>query len=70
VCLPSSDGPFARVVGEALASGTVATIAELEERVRLSYPNVRVVPRELEGESQPTWYVYRDGGFRPPETQS
>jgi hypothetical protein len=70
VCLPSSDGEFARVVGEALASGRVATIAELEDRVRPSYPNVRVLPSELAGELQPTWYVYRDGGLWPTERDS
>lgn len=68
VCLPSSDAEFVRVVGEALASGRVATMAGLEERVRPSYPNVRVVARELTGEPLPTWYVYRDGAFRPPES--
>jgi hypothetical protein len=56
------------VVGEALASDRVTTIAELEERVRPSYPNVRIVARDLSGETQPTWYVYRDGAFRPPRT--
>lgn len=70
VCLPSSDGEFALVVGEALASGRVATRAELEDRIRPSYPNVRILPRELTGEPQPTWYVYRDGGFRPSERDS
>jgi hypothetical protein len=65
-CFPSDDHEFARVVGELLASGRVDTIAELEDRVRQSYPNVRVLPRQLAGEPQPTWYVYRDGGFRPP----
>ena len=70
VCLPSSDGEFARVVGESLASGRVATIAELEDRVRPSYPNVRILRSELTGEPLPTWYVYRDGGFRPSGTDS
>lgn len=67
VCMPTSDGEFARVVGEALASGRVATMRELEDRVRPAYPNVRSVVRELSGELRPTWYVYRDGAFRPPD---
>lgn len=65
VTLPSPDTAFRRVVESALASGSITKPSELEDWMRPLYPSTFVRARELSGETEPTWYVYRDGSFAP-----
>jgi hypothetical protein len=62
--IPSSDGAFKAHVDEIAASVALDAPASLEKRLRRLYPRVKVRARGLAGEG-PTWYVYRDGGWRP-----
>ncbi len=63
ICVPSSDWAFARVVDRLLALGGVTSTRGLEQELRPLYPQARVRRRELSGEPQETWYVYRDRRF-------
>ncbi len=69
ICVPSSDPAFARVVGRVLADRAVSSTGRLEQELRPLYPQARVRRRELDGEPEETWYVYRDRRFptRPDE---
>ena len=40
--------------------------ALLEDCLRLRWPAALVRPRELEGEREEIWYVYRDGHWTRP----
>jgi hypothetical protein len=57
---PPNDSGFADAI-EALLDAGVVDPAAAEERLRASYPNVVVRPRELADETTPVWYVYREG---------
>jgi hypothetical protein len=65
VCIPSSDTLFSNVVrGRLAAAPEIRSPDQLEEALRSQYPQVRVRPRELAGETNLIWYVYRNGvGF-------
>jgi PAS domain-containing protein len=61
--IPSSDTAFRAQVERLIADEAPATPEELEERLRRLFPRALVRRRDITGES-PTWYVYRDGGWR------
>jgi PAS domain-containing protein len=50
-----------------LSRDAAATPAALQARLRRIFPRAIVHPSAVSGEL-PTWYVYRDGRWRPPET--
>ena len=60
--IPSADRAFAGVVEQ--AARWASSPAELEERLRALYPNVRLSERILSDEPR-VYYVYRDGGVFP-----
>jgi PAS domain-containing protein len=66
ITIPASDGAFRTHVDRIRAETAPATAEELEVRLRRLFPRAVVRERELSGEP-PSWYVYRDGGWRPPE---
>ena len=68
VCIPSSDSLFSDIVNATLvARPEISRPDELAAALRKEYPEVRVRPRELSGEAQLIWYVYRNGvGFTTP----
>ena len=57
---PANDREFEGAIEAALAEG-VRDPRDLEIRLRARYPRVLVRPRELDAESIPMWYVYREG---------
>ena len=63
--MPSGDRLFARHLRLLLDRLTPATPEVLERRLHKFYPRAQVHPRELSGEVQPTWYVYREAGLPP-----
>ena len=63
---PGSDATFKRLA-ETHASNGVATPADLEERLRQSYPSARVIEGISGNTSLERWYVYRDGRWINPE---
>ncbi|MEA2518664.1 MAG: hypothetical protein QOF49_744 [Chloroflexota bacterium] len=63
ICVPSADSAFATAVRTALAADDAGSPSDLERRVRAWAPQAVVHPRELSGESEVTWYVYRDGAY-------
>ncbi|MEO8252081.1 MAG: hypothetical protein ABI978_04620 [Chloroflexota bacterium] len=68
---PADDVEFAAYAQALLGSGA-ASVAELEERLRVVYPLTVVHARALDGERILVWYVYRDGrwvGLRPGEQE-
>ena len=63
---PATDNAF-RVLAEKQAREGTSTPAELEGRLRPTYPSVRVIegiPGETRSER---WYVYRDGRWINPD---
>jgi PAS domain-containing protein len=64
--IPATDAAFRKRVEQIRAETTPRTPDELEARLRRVFPRAVVRERELSGEP-PSWYVYRDGGWRPPE---
>jgi hypothetical protein len=68
VCIPSSDIPFQDLVKGTMARDpSISSPADLENALRDEYPEVRVRPRELAGQVDRIWYVYRNGvGFAAP----
>ena len=65
--IPSSDAAFAKFVASIRVRDASSTAAEFERRLRTIFPRVVVRERSLSGED-PSWYVYRDGGWRPDAT--
>jgi hypothetical protein len=63
ICLPSSDVAFANAVHRSLAAENIGYPWELEDALRSRYPAVQVRVREITGELEITWYVYRDADF-------
>ena len=60
---PRSDEEFvARVQTEGPASSSAEA---LQARLRADYPKAVVRPRQLEGEREEIWYVYREGSWVP-----
>jgi hypothetical protein len=72
VCIPSSDGSFSDLVDATLrSSADIRAPEDLEAALRPLYPEARVRPRELSGEADLIWYVYRNGvGFMPPGSET
>ncbi len=64
---PRSDAAFRAAVDERARGAS--TPAELQARLRVTYPIATVRPRELSGEPDPVWYVYRDGRWIAPGDQ-
>jgi hypothetical protein len=61
---PRSDVRFVELVTELTADGTFDQ-ADLQDRLRVDYPDAVVRRRELSSESTEMWYVYRDGRWSP-----
>jgi hypothetical protein len=57
---PADDLAFVGEVDRLMDDG-VAEAAELERRLRDSFPSAVVRPRDLSNEPFVVWYVYRDG---------
>jgi PAS domain-containing protein len=66
VTIPSSGLAFRKLVERAFADTEALPAEHLEARLRRLFPRATVRERALSGEA-PTWYVYRDGQWRPPE---
>ena len=64
VAIPTADTAFRLHVQEITTRNAFHDPDALTERLRQLYPRVVVRARVLEGEA-PTWYVYRDGRWRP-----
>ena len=63
ICFPSSDSVFATAVHQSLATESIGYPRDLEDALRSRYPSVQVRIREITGEPEVTWYVYRDADF-------
>ncbi len=57
---PADDLAFVGEV-ERLVDGGATEASELERRLRKTYPDAVVRPRDLSNEPFVVWYVYRDG---------
>jgi PAS domain-containing protein len=64
ITIPTSDQAFRQHV--ASLEGGSSDPQALERRLRRLFPLVAVRERAISG--QPAWYVYRDGSWRPPDT--
>ena len=62
---PADDRAFVGEVERLMESGATEA-AELERRLRTSYPSAVVRPRDLANEPFVVWYVYRDGHWVAP----
>ena len=62
---PRSDKDF--VARAEAAAADAATADELQGRLRANYPRTVVRLRQISGESDLVWYVYREGRWIPPE---
>lgn len=62
---PRSDQHFVARAEEAATDA--ATAEELQGRLRVDYPRAVVRLRQISGESDLVWYVYREGRWVPPE---
>lgn len=60
---PRNDDEFAALVRE--AGATSASAQALQGVLRQNYPRAVVRPRQLEGERDEIWYVYREGAWIP-----
>jgi hypothetical protein len=61
---PPRDRDFGAAI-EALLDKGVRDPAVAQAELRASYPRAVVRPRELDAESTPVWYVYREGRWMP-----
>ena len=61
---PRADPRFVDLA-EAIVADGVAEPLDLQARLREEYPTAIVRARELDGEAQSIWYVYRDGHWIP-----
>jgi PAS domain-containing protein len=66
ITIPSTDLAFRSQIDRILARAPLDTPEEVQERLRRLFPRTVVRRREISGES--AWYIYRDGGWRPPMT--
>ena len=60
---PRGDVDFVALVD--LAALDAVSPADLQKRLRESYPHAVVRERDLQGERSDVWYVYRDGSWTP-----
>jgi hypothetical protein len=58
---PRDDTSFVALVDTTALDS--ASPAELEDRLRETYPHVAVRARDLDGDRTQIWYVYRDGSW-------
>lgn len=58
---PRNDADFAALVHE--AGETSNSAVALQAVLRQNYPRAVVRPRQLEGERDEIWYVYREGAW-------
>jgi hypothetical protein len=65
ITIPTADATFRHFVQRAHDRAGAESAAELEGRLRRTYPRVVVRERGLVGEPA-AWYVYRDGAWRDP----
>lgn len=65
--IPTSDLAFAEYVAATSEKHPRTSAAEFERLLRRIFPRVVVRERSLSGET-PSWYVYRDGAWRPEAT--
>jgi hypothetical protein len=63
---PANDQAFRRLVDGLIDRG-VTDAPELERRLRATYPEAVVRPRDLADEPTSVWYIYREGHWVPPE---
>jgi PAS domain-containing protein len=63
--IPSDDLAFAGFVRDIASRDPLLRPEDLQERLARLFPRVAVRARDLSGEP-PSWYVYRDGRWRPP----
>jgi hypothetical protein len=61
---PTDDAEFVAEVDRAMGEG-IADAADLQRRLRATYPHALVRPRGLANEPFVVWYVYRDGHWVP-----
>ncbi len=61
---PRADQQFVALAEATVADGVIEPL-ELQSRLRQDYPEAVVRARELDGEAQSIWYVYRDGHWIP-----
>jgi hypothetical protein len=61
---PRADPKFV-ALAEAIVADGIAEPLDLQARLRQDYPGAIVRARELDGEAQSIWYVYRDGHWIP-----
>jgi hypothetical protein len=66
--IPSTDIQFGAHVRSVVDGLQMPDPALLEDGLRPAYPLVHVRPRDLAGERELIWYVYRDGRWLPPES--
>ena len=59
---PQADEEF--IVRAKRLATCARTPAELEAQLRRSYPGAVARARELDGDPEAVWYVYRDGRWR------
>ncbi|MEJ7695539.1 MAG: hypothetical protein WKF78_02540 [Candidatus Limnocylindrales bacterium] len=64
--IPSTDAAFREHVERVADRERPRQAPELERRLRRLFPRVRVRERSLSGE-RVAWYIYRDGGWVPPD---
>ena len=57
---PANDREFEDEIEQVLGAGLTDPVAA-QDRLRARYPNAVVRPRDLEDETAPVWYVYREG---------
>ena len=62
--IPSSDHAFRAQVDALVERDTPSTPQALEDRLRRLFPRAVVRERDIAGEPR-SWYVYRDGSWRP-----
>jgi hypothetical protein len=66
---PASDTRFKRLAETHAADGA-DTPADLEDRLRHSYPSARVIQGISSDSASERWYVYRDGRWINPEARN
>jgi PAS domain-containing protein len=66
VSLPTSDHAFAEQVAAIFEAEPPASPQAFEARLRLTYPRARVRPRDLVGEGEVAWYVFRESPYTVP----
>ncbi|HLY12899.1 MAG TPA: hypothetical protein VKR24_01000 [Candidatus Limnocylindrales bacterium] len=55
------DDPALRRAAEGLLDEGIHSIPDFVRRLRSAYPKLMVSRRDLTGERDPVWYVYREG---------